>query len=237
MSMLEIEDSFSDSIHHYSFVKNYVYQGNGNLEDFGILKNDSHYAYILQDTNQKDIAYRIYKGFRNRAINKVRDAEMIQNLYSNGRSISDIDFPYGVVSKEGRVIGQVIPYYDGAEELAQYMGDDRVISYIQKAYSLIEELWYHSIYYLDVHEYNFMVTESGLKLIDFDNEMTRFHSNVSGVDEIYTRHIINNFKRMTHDLLGLDSRLIPVDNAKTMSELRKGLLQMSEESPKVKVKK
>lgn len=238
--MLKEEGSFANLSRKFSMVRNYVYEGQGNLEDFGILKNDAttYTIYILQDRNHKELAYRIYRDFRRENFDEARDAVLIQRLYENSYGIQNIDFPYGVVTKENRIIGQVIPYYEDAKELANYK-DDIITSatYLVNAYSLVKELYDHDIYYLDIHEHNFLVTKQGLKLIDFDNEMTRFHSHIYGLNNLYERHIVKNFQAMVHTLLGYGYGLINVDSAATIEELGEEVSQIYENRQKIKIKK
>ncbi len=232
--MIKVEDSYDNAQRRFFMVKNYICDECNELEDFGIIKsnNDYYSVYIVQDPVQKDLAYRICKNYKNEHCNEKQDVVFIQRLYENGYKIQDIDFPYGVLTKNNRVIGQAIPYYDEALELDQCRNSNNIGSYVKQAYSYVDELYQHHIYYLDIHESNFLVTASGLKLIDFDREMTRFRSSVAGVNELYERHLIANFRRMCHSLIG-DS---DIDMADTMTDLRNEVYQLDEEKPKIKIK-
>ena len=242
--MLEMKGNYVNFNIEFSAVQNYAYEGDGNLEDFGVLRNNpsNQSVYILQSRENKKMAYRIYKDFKRKTFDQARDAILIQRLHENGYRINDIDFPYGVITMDNRVIGQAIPDYEQSCALADFESSVITLStLLADAYSLIKELYDHDIYYLDIHEYNFLVTPEGLKLIDFDNEMTYFINNKSKEEKeklkaLYERHIVKSFKSMAHFLLSCRYGL-SIDQAHTMEELGEEVFNLQENRPKIKIKK
>ena len=232
---LILADSFyqRNSYQQFSLVKNYMYTGNGNLSDFGILKK-KHSAYILQDAENPEIGYRIYKSYKKSDFDSRKDASMIQRLYMNGRDIQDIDFPYGIITKEDRIIGQVIPYYEDGVDMACFPEDAG--ENLLKAYFLMKELSDHYIYYLDIHEYNFLVTSNGIKLIDFDPGLIGFGSCLAGFNDFYEKTMVMNFITMIHSLLGYRLGMYRVV---TMDALYDSLMELLDfdERAKVMIKK
>lgn len=231
MKNLILADSIyqRNSYQQFSLVKNYMYTGDRNLEDFGILKKN-HSAYIFQDAEDPEIGYRIYKSYKNPNFDNRKDASMIQRLYMNGRDIQDIDFPYGIITKENRIIGQVIPYYEDGVDMACFPDDAG--ENLLKAYSLMKELSDHYIYYLDIHEHNFLVTSSGIKLIDFDNELIGFGSCLAGFNDFYEKTMVMNFITMIHSLLGYRFGMYRVV---TMDALYDALMELLDFDAKAKV--
>lgn len=235
--MLEIENGYRNASQNFPKIKNYIYKGQGNIEDFGILKsNKLDSVYIIQDREEKTLAYRIYKGFQKEYFHKLKDAILLQKLYENSYHIQNIDFPYGLVTKNNRIIGQAIPYYENSLPLANWKEERNIPSLLTEAYSLIKELQDNHIYYLDIHEYNFMITPQGMKLIDFDDEMTCFFSKTEGLNDLYERHMVASFKRMSRTLLGYDYNLWNIDTAHTMEELGEELSFLNNQG-KIKIKK
>jgi len=237
--MLEIENTYCNVFQTFPLVKNYIYHGQGDLNDFGVLKTVKgiHSVYILQDKKNKDLAYRLYKGYKKENFDQKKDAPMIQKLHINSYNINNVDFPYGVITRENHIIGQVIPYYEDSYELATLKGtEENIPHYLIEAYYLIRELYKNHIYYLDIHEHNFLITNKGLKLVDFDNDYVTFASHLPGLNDFYQKNIITNFKRMTHSLLGYGLELMRFDFLNTMEELYEELLQLEKNHQKVKRK-
>ena len=229
--MIEVTDTFKC----FKQVKNYVYTGEKDLADFGILR-DNGTNYIFQDRENKELGYKIYKSFCIKKINNQRDAHLIQRLREKGEKIIDIDFPYGVVTYNNSIIGQVISYYDQSYELIDYFKSEKSIySLLLDAYNLIKELYDAEIYYMDIHEHNFLITLTGIKLIDFDYDFIGFKSNISSLNNYYERNVISNFKRMVCSLL-YENKLDNLSKVDTMESLYEELLHVEYESKKIKVK-
>lgn len=205
--------------------------GNGDLDDFGILRHKQS-AYIFQDAENPKIGYRIYKSYWRDNFDHFKDASMLQRLYMNGGDISDIDFPYGVITRENRIIGQVIPYYEDGTDMACFSENAR--ENLTRAYFLLKELCDHYIYYLDVHGHNFLITSQGMKLIDFDQEFVAFSSPTAGFDMFYERTLVMNFITMVHSILGYRLGFYHVF---TMSGLYDGLMELLDFDDKAKALK
>ena len=154
-------------------------------------------SYIYQTYNNPTIAYKIYKEFADYGFNGYKDDILIQKLQSVKSNIDLTKFPTGVVTLDGRIIGQEIPYYDNAITLLDYVKkasvDNRINVYI-KILKILQELFKNGILYLDIHPKNFMVNadNDNINLIDFDSDFICFDTD----DKHMMDNLFKNFMMM-----------------------------------------
>lgn len=151
-------------------------------------------VYIYQDLDNPKIGYRISRDFNDGISNNLRDAEFIEKLRERGKNVSLTTFTYGIVTLDNRVIGQIIPFYDKAETLRHFVrenGWDQLKLY-QECAEILKELCANGIYYYDMNPDNFVLTNEGIKLIDFDSQLISFDEAFS----IKQERVLENFKTM-----------------------------------------
>lgn len=153
-------------------------------------------VYIYQQLDNPDKAYRIYKEFAEYKFNGYNDDKLIENLQQKQTNIKLTEFPSGVVTLDGMIIGQEIPYYDGYKNLYDtltHISDKRTILMIyKKIIKILKELYDNGIIYTDVHAKNFMVNNDNVvKLIDFEYSQVRFEMNDS-----FKMQLMDNLRNM-----------------------------------------
>ena len=161
-------------------------------------------VYIYQTYHNPNLAYRIYNEFADYNFNGYDDDILIQSLYDRSKNISLTSFPTGVVTLDGKIIGQEIPYYSNSICLSQIniekLEDKNPITIYKKILTNLKELSDNGIGYLDIHPKNFMIdlTDSNQKvdIIDFDLNYTKFDLEASERidDQLY------NFRKMVDRL-------------------------------------
>lgn len=150
-------------------------------------------VYIYQSYDNKNEGYRIYKEFADYNFNGYSDDILIQTLQERQKNILKTIFPYGVVTLEGRIIGQQIPYFDNSILLLDYINKFLVLEPIKLYKELLEiiyELYINGIMYQDIHPKNFMIdlTNKKVNLIDFELGHIKFD------DLSALKSCLNNYK-------------------------------------------
>lgn len=197
---------------YFSHVREIAYKKGELIGNLGVLVAETGYekddfignygmtlegSYIYQTYNNPNIAYKIYKEFADYGFNGYKDDVLIQKLQSVKSNIDLTKFPTGVVTLDGRIIGQEIPYYDNAITLLDYVKkasvDNRINAYI-KILKILQELFKNGILYLDIHPKNFMVNadNDNINLIDFDSDFICFDTD----DKHMMDNIFKNFMMM-----------------------------------------
>lgn len=211
-----IKDSFVDiEGNHYQNVREIAYIKDELFLNLGEFKNETLYidsnfsptyffkegVYIYKSYYDNTKALRIYKNFADYGFNSTTDAGMIQKLQTRQKKILLTNFPTGVVTLNGKIIGQEMLYYDGYITLYEYC---KSISYQEKKSLIIKvikiliELESQGIFYKDIHLRNFLIDSNSLKieLIDFDSYFISFDK-----DGIYAyKYMINNLNNMLKKL-------------------------------------
>lgn len=236
-SMMEIKDTLVFLNRKYPSVKNYIYTGHGNIEDFGILKCSQmgSSVYIVQDRENKELGYRVYKSFAKRTFNKIQEPSFLQKLHDQSKSIN-IDLPYGVITQDDRIIGQVIPYYEDGCELIKYYDEEtnHTIDLIIDAFQQIRRLYDNGIFYMDIHGRNFLVTKDGIKIIDYDRNLVTFKSGMKVLNDFYKKQILMNFSNMTRAILNIHYEFPNLDRVNSLDELQDELFNIEKQYVKIK---
>lgn len=174
---------------------------------FGIdnMEFDDRGFYIYKSNYDDKQALRIYKCFSDYKFNGDNDDLLISKLQELQEKIKFTEFPSGVVTLDGRIIGQEIPYYEEYKTLYSINKDmsiPEVLKVYKKCLLIIKELNNKGINYLDVHAKNFMVDENlDVKLIDFENSLVKFN------DDSLSIITLSRFWEMISKLLGNDDIL------------------------------
>jgi hypothetical protein len=167
-------------------------------------------VYIYQDYNNPNIAYRIYKEFAEFNFNGNKDEQLIQELQSRKDNIKLTDLPFGVVTLEGNIIGQQIPYYPNHMTLYECFKNSKVNNPYEIYLSMLDilkELFDNNIIYFDNHAKNFLINDNQIKLIDFDFDYILFNnSNMRCLKKmldnyIYTINLLNRLYTNTDNII------------------------------------
>ena len=127
-------------------------------------------------------------------INNEKTIEMLLKFQKYQGLIKKTDFPIGYYLDNGDIKGLIIPYYsnspslmtikrtyDLAELSKYYYHSDDIIKNVyllcMDIINIVEELYQKKIYYLDVHDGNFVFSNNEVKLIDFDPNYIEFSDN------------------------------------------------------------
>ncbi len=232
LNMFDIKESLTNRFGTFPLLQEYSCREKMKLNDFGLLKSEGSNVYIVQDRNQKEIGYRIYKSYLNKNCDYFQDSFFLEKLKEKGNNINSIDFPYGVITYRDHIIGQVIPYYEG-DELITYQNKEELFSFLEEAYSLIKELYDENIYYRDIHAHNFIHTKNGLKLIDFDRDYVHFKSGYKSINNYYKLQIIINYLHMAYEMIGINQSIFISDN-ESLDRIYDELMQLKDGYSKVK---
>ena len=187
-SFTNIKGQTFDSVKELSFKKGelfgnlgrYITESHHEVSDFAYDIYDSHFGvYIYQDYKESNLGYKIYKDFAEYNFNGYGDDKLIQKLQERQKYIYKTEFPTGVVTLDGKIIGQQIPFYPNCVTLLDYIKTNININPVDiyiKVLQLLQELFLNGIIYLDIHSRNFMIDLSSLdvKLIDFDSCYIQF---------------------------------------------------------------
>ena len=88
-------------------------------------------VYIYQDIENDNLAYRIYDEFAEYGFNGYHDDVLIYELNKRRENVKLTDFPNGIVTYNGNIIGQIIPYYPNSETIFSYAKETNNINIIK----------------------------------------------------------------------------------------------------------
>ena len=198
-----------DNVREIAFKKNELYGNLGKyvtetiyeenmLVNLSGIKTDG--VYIYRSNFDPFVAYRIYKCYADYGYNGEQDDKLIQELSLKKENIKLAQFPMGVVTLEGRIIGQEIPFfpYDITlfELFSRYKNLD-VIKIYKAVLDVLNELYQNGIAYLDNHAKNFMINplllnDSKIDIIDFDYKRVVFDD----YSPVFRKQLLENYRCM-----------------------------------------
>ncbi len=164
-------------------------------DDFDILdeffwKETRFYLLYLLPNN---ILYKINKDYTSKIVNNVATKNLIENLNKYVNVGKLVDFPYGIISFDNRVIGSVSKFHK--DYFPINLNNENVVEILLfqlKMTELIEYLYNNGIAYFDINYENFLTnsSKSKISLIDFeplnvkcdnltDNDLSRLLLNLS----------------------------------------------------------
>lgn len=167
---------------------------------------------IYQNEMNPNIGFRIYNEFASPGFNGYRDEYLISKLQEKQKNIKLTDFPYGVATLNGRVIGQEIPIYPGSCNLHQYvnkLGKQLQFDSYYNIISILKELEENEIYYYDLHYRNFMINKINKKIntIDFEPSLVSTEKSWSGIQKMVLMHLRTMIIILNKDSL-VDKKLL-----------------------------
>lgn len=189
---------------------------------------DLNGVYIYQNNIDPKIAYRIYKEYAEYKFNGYQDDMLINELQNRQKYVLKTNFPTGVVTKDGLIIGQEIPFYEHYKTLEKYV--EEITSYEQLftlyniVISILEELKKCGITYIDVHAKNFMVYKNNTKLIDFESCKIKFDENKYLEDSLLNlRNMLNLLNQKLFISYRFEKFINYRDALKQVEQMRKSL--------------
>ena len=184
----------------------YITQTSREVSDF--FKDDSmdfntDGFYIYKSLYDENKGLRVYRRFNEYQFNGERDEILISKLQEKQAKIKLTEFPTGVLTREGYIFGQEMPFYENYETLFNFKDNIESVSQLVEIYKkclkILEELYKNDIYYTDVHSKNFMVNNDDIKLIDFEYGRVKF-DDPSYIDVVFYR--VKNMFDFINSLLG-----------------------------------
>lgn len=195
--------------------------------EFNISNYSEDGIHIFRSREDKNIGYRIYREFALPSFNGNGDDILISKLQERQKDITKTKFPTGVVTFEGRILGQEIPFYGDSVTISKHVCKTKKQIEFETYHELIDilkELRENDIYYCDVHGGNFMINNitNKIDIIDFVDHKIIIGSNSRYAEKV----ILNNLKSMVYKLEKLATgecvRLIS-DSCKTLEEAEESL--------------
>lgn len=171
----------------------YITQTSREVSDFfkeDSLNFDDDGFYIYKSLYDENKGLRVYKRFNEYKFNGDRDEILISKLQERQAKIKLTEFPTGVLTREGYIFGQEMPFYENYETLFNFKDNidsiSQLVEIYKKCLKILEELCKNDIYYTDVHSKNFMVNNDDIKLIDFEYSRVKF-DDPSYIDVVFYR--------------------------------------------------
>lgn len=211
---MEIKDVFTDkdgivykNLRQIAFSKDNIYGNLGKLvnetnrevkDGFGKPSNtlSQEGVYIYKSNYDEKKALRVYKCFLEPNFNGYRDEKLLTRLQKLQSKIELTTFPVGIVTLDGNIIGQEIPYYEEHNqfyEIKEELTTKELLLLYRKCLLIIEELNKKGINYVDIHAKNFLVDSTlDVKLIDFEPFLVRFN------DEYELKRSLMNYYNMVN---------------------------------------
>ncbi len=194
----KIKQGFTDSKgNFYPNIREVAYEQGKTFGSFGKLIGESGRRLFGAEESRDGVyafrsyidptkVYRIYKDFVEPNFSYNDEAKFVSDLLYHGKDINLSDLPTGIITEGGRVIGQETPFVEGTTLREFSLNNKNKILptkiYIQ-VLNIIKELYVNKIYYLDIHERNFMIKDGIVKPIDFSKNFVRL-GNVTISDKL-----------------------------------------------------
>lgn len=157
-------------------------------------------VYIYQTYRNPNVAYRIYKEFADNGFNGYQDDKLIERLLERKNRITLAQFPTGVITLDGKIIGQEIPYFPEAMTIYDYSKsteDKNPIKIYTQIVNILKELYDNGILYLDNHGRNFMINKDRkIEIIDFEDGQVK----IDDYCKDYKRRLFTNYQIMIQTL-------------------------------------
>ena len=194
----------------------------------GLLANDGIYLYNSKTDASK--GYRIYKDFANYKYIYYFDDILISNLQKVQSNVKLTEFPTGVVTIGGKVIGQEIPYYKDSVNIndyfSSYSNKKIITSYYLEILKIVKELFNNGIIYRDINCGNFLVNAKNnekINLIDFDPMFTFFSDKKDFSYNVMIEHLKHLIEML--NLIKNIKFISSFYNASTLEELEESILE------------
>ena len=158
---------------------------------------DEDGVYIYQSYLKPNIGYRIYKEFADYGFDGYDDDKLIARLSEKQKYIKKSNFPTGILTLNGKIIGQEIKLFLNHQDANVYSMENRKIipTYIyRQILDILKEMYDSNIAYLDGHSKNFVVNRNSghVQIIDFEWDKMEFDT----ITESSNWKIFNNLNSL-----------------------------------------
>lgn len=221
----EVKDGFTDSKgNFYPNIREVAYEQGKTFGSFGTLIGESGKRIFGAEESRDGVyafrsyidptkVYRIYKDFVEPNFSYNEEAKFVSDLLYQSKDVILSDFPTGVITEGGRIIGQETPFVEGVT-LKEFSLNNKIKILPTKIYiqvlNILKELYINKIYYLDIHERNFMINDGIVKIIDFSKNFVKF-DNISISDK---RLMFDYLRSMLEELnknFGINDKIEIID--------------------------
>lgn len=182
-----------------------------NIGSSDSFSNDTTGVLIYQSNINPNVAYRIYKDYADCGYYDYNDYKFIQKMMERQLNISLTKFPTGVVTLDGNVIGQEVPYFYNSITVYDFLGKYKDVNPIKIYRGILEalkEMYENGILYLDIHPGNFMINPNlnniNIDTIDFEEKYLK----IDDFSKNYINNFFENYKLLIENL----NRIIKIDN-------------------------
>ncbi len=207
--------------------KTFITQTTNNLCEEFAANEDGYNIFHLNET--PEIGFRVHSecGYCTYMYtNFESDAKLIQKLQEYQPNIELSEFPYGILTIQDNVIGQVMKFYYKYKTLFETFSENKIITFDEaynvyyKIIDILTELQENGIIYSDSHTRNFMYNTEikDLKAIDFDNDRLNFDG--YNVDSMI-RNLQITLNRL-NEMLGL-SNIHNLEKTATLAEINEAV--------------
>lgn len=187
--------------------------------------------YIVKDTTLHPLLF-----------NRIRTMNFLKYIQQKQDYFNEIDFSVGYCKDKGILKGTIIPFYDGAMSLREfiylhkleelenlYYRDPSTMNNLLALFldilDLIHKMYKNDVIYLDIHSGNFLFYKNSIKIIDFEPGYVFFDKG----NNAYYKKIITNYAMLIEKIckrLGFEQIfLTPSDTFMDMEVRVKGLVK------------
>ena len=221
-----IEGYTSKSGHYYDKVREVAFKKGELLGNLGTLVTETadkskfysadsfavdNGVLIYQSKHNPLIAYRIYKDYADCYYYDYNDYKFIQKLQDVQSNVLLTKFPTGVVTLDGNVIGQEIPYFSSCVSL-----DNFFEKYVNKNYikiyrtilDILKEMYDNGVLYLDIHSGNFIMNPNDYKFKINVNDFDEKYLSFDPTNKYTLGILLENYRLLIESL----NKIIGIDN-------------------------
>lgn len=236
------DGKYYDKVREIAFKKG---QLQGNVGKFvaetqhenNLFGEDSTGIYLYQSFHDPNIAYRIYKEFADYRFNGHGDDVVIQKLMEKQDLIKMSKFPTGVVTLDGFIIGQEVPYFIDCIPLNELFKNNKKanpMNVYRAIISVLKELSDNGIIYMDNHPKNFLINPNDkdlkINIIDFERHFMSFDEEIRPYSIKKQFENLKNMLNILNELNGIETIFLQTDNFEDLS------IQIDEMEKKLKKK-
>lgn len=141
--------------------------------------DDDDGVFIQQVCDNPTIAYRVYNCWNDYGFSSLWEDRLIQSLQERQQNIKLSTFPTGVITLDGNIVGQEIPFYENHITLHDLSKSklkvENPIRIYREILDIIKEMLDNGILYMDAHGRNFLLNKENIldrvKIIDFESRL------------------------------------------------------------------
>jgi len=174
-------------------------------------------VHIYQSNINKNEGYRIDIEYNDPFFNDKYRAELVERLQKSQPNVKLTQFPYGVITFDSRVIGEIMPFYPDTLNIYDYLfnnSNKNILEIYSNILEILKELYINGVLYRDIHVKNILVDNfenPTVHLIDFQSE----YLDIDNISSDKKQIVFENLMRLLNILKDV------INNEKTHSEMIK----------------